>query len=153
VTSQLSAALRAAAAGIHPDEAAAGLIISHGAFLRRGDFTRHIETAACISDGTPMAWIDLDAVIAALDGSRLPASGGKGASSGSRPASLSTTPSASATPSPASTGATWSWSPPPSATPPGSASEQGPAPRDTYVEFMSGHRSAYLCRVHLWLFV
>jgi hypothetical protein len=76
VTSQLSAALRAAAAGIHPDEAAAGLIISHGSFLARGDFTLHIETAAGISDGTPMAWIDWDAV-AALDGGRLPASGGE----------------------------------------------------------------------------
>jgi len=77
VTSQLSAALRAAAAGIHPDEAAAGLIISHRTFLHRDDFTRHVETAACISDGTPMAWIDWDAVIAALDGGRLPASGGE----------------------------------------------------------------------------
>jgi hypothetical protein len=77
VTSQLSAALQAAAAGIHPDEAAAGLIVSHGSFLTRNDFARHIETAACISDGTPMAWIDWDAVIAALNGSRLPASGGE----------------------------------------------------------------------------
>jgi hypothetical protein len=58
VTSQLSAALRAAAAGIHPDEAGTGLIISHGVFLHRGDFTRYVETAACISDGAPMAWID-----------------------------------------------------------------------------------------------
>jgi len=77
VTSQLSTALRAAAAGIHPDEAAAGLIISHRTFLHRDDFTRHVETAACISDGTPMAWIDWDAVIATLDGGRLPASGGE----------------------------------------------------------------------------
>jgi len=76
VTSQLSTALRAAAAGIHPDEAAAGLIISHGTFLHREDFLCHVETGACISDGTPMAWIDWDAVIAALDGGRLPASGG-----------------------------------------------------------------------------
>lgn len=58
MTSQLSVALRAAAAGIHPDEAAAGLIISHAAFLHRDDFTGHIETAASISDGTPMAWIN-----------------------------------------------------------------------------------------------
>ena len=77
MTSQLSTALRAAAAGIHPDEAAAGLIISHGAFLHREDFLYHVETAACISDGTPMAWIDWDAVIATLDGGRLPASGGE----------------------------------------------------------------------------
>ena len=65
MTSQLSAALHAAAAGIHPDEAAAGLIISH------------TETAASISDGSPMARIDWDAVITALDGGRLPASGGE----------------------------------------------------------------------------
>jgi hypothetical protein len=71
VTSQLSAALRAAAAGIHPDEAATGLIISRGTFLR------HVVTAASISDGTPMAWIDWDAVTAALDGDRLSASGGE----------------------------------------------------------------------------
>ena len=74
VTSQLGTALRAAAAGLHPDEAGTGLIISHGTFLHRSDFTRHIETAACISDGTPMAWIDWDAVIAALNGGRLPTS-------------------------------------------------------------------------------
>lgn len=77
MTSQLSAALRAAAAGIHPDEAAAGLIISHGVFLRRDDFTRHVETAASIGDGTPMAWIDWDAVITAPDGGGLPVSGGE----------------------------------------------------------------------------
>lgn len=77
MSSQLSATLRAAAAGIHPDEAAAGLIISHGSFLRRRDFTRHVETAACISDGTPMAWIGWDAVIGPLDSGRLPASGGE----------------------------------------------------------------------------
>ena len=77
MTSQLSAALRAAAAGIHPDEAGTGLIISHGAFLHRDDFTCHVKTAASISDGTPMAWIDWDAVITALDGGRLPACGGE----------------------------------------------------------------------------
>jgi len=33
--------------------------------------------AAGISDGTPMAWIDWGAVIAALDGGRLAASGGE----------------------------------------------------------------------------
>jgi hypothetical protein len=54
-----------------------GLIISHGTFLARPDFALHIETAACISDGTPMAWIDWEAVIADLDGGRLPASGGE----------------------------------------------------------------------------
>ncbi len=77
MTSQLSTALRAAAAGIHPDEAGTGLIISHGAFLHRDDFTRHIETAASISDSTPMARIDWDAVVTALDSGHLPASGGE----------------------------------------------------------------------------
>jgi hypothetical protein len=76
VTSQLSSAPRAAAAGIHPDEAAAGLIISHAAFLARDDVTCHIETAACASDDT-MAWINWDAVITSLDSGRLPASGGE----------------------------------------------------------------------------
>ncbi|MGH3168525.1 MAG: hypothetical protein ACRDN0_21920 [Trebonia sp.] len=77
MTSQISAALRAAAAGIHPDEAATDLIISHGTYLLRDDFCRHIETAAGISDGTPMAWIDWEAVIAALDSDGLPSSGGE----------------------------------------------------------------------------
>ena len=60
-----------------PDEAGTGLIISHGTFLHRDDFLCHVETAASVSDGTPMAWIDWDAVTAALDGGRLPASGGE----------------------------------------------------------------------------
>lgn len=58
-----------------PEGARPGLIISHGAFLLREHFTCHLETA--ISDGTPMARIDWEAVITALDGGRLPASGGE----------------------------------------------------------------------------
>lgn len=77
MTSQLSAALRAAAVGLQPDEAAADLIIGHGAYLLRPDFTRHIETAASASDGTPVAWIDWDAVIADLNGGRLSSSAGE----------------------------------------------------------------------------
>ena len=77
MTSHLSAALRAAAAGIHPNEAGTGLIISHGTFLHRDDFTRHVETAASMSDGTPMAWINWDTVVAALDTGLLPVSGGE----------------------------------------------------------------------------
>jgi len=45
--------------------------------LAEPDFAMHIETAACISDGTPMAWIDWGAIITALDSGRLPASGGE----------------------------------------------------------------------------
>jgi hypothetical protein len=33
-------------AGIHPDGAGTGLIISHGVFLHRDAFTRHVETTA-----------------------------------------------------------------------------------------------------------
>ena len=78
MTAMLAAALRAAAAGLHPDEAAAGLLISHGSFLHRDDFTRHVHTGTSISDGiTPMAWIDWDSTLAALDGGQLPASGGE----------------------------------------------------------------------------
>jgi hypothetical protein len=40
-------------------------------------FTRHVETAASISDGTPVARIDWDAVVTALDTGLLPASGGE----------------------------------------------------------------------------
>jgi hypothetical protein len=39
MTSQLAAALRAAADGLDADQAAAELIISHGAFLERGEFS------------------------------------------------------------------------------------------------------------------
>lgn len=77
MTSQVDAAVRAAAAGIRSDEAGTGLIISHGVFLHRDDFTRHAGTAASISDGTPIAWIDWDAVITALDTGFLPASDGE----------------------------------------------------------------------------
>jgi hypothetical protein len=77
VITELSAALRAAAEGLAPDAAAAGLVSSHQALLHRDDFTRHIETAACISNGTPMAWIDWDAVIADLGSGRLPLSSGE----------------------------------------------------------------------------
>lgn len=77
MTASLDEALRAAAAGIHPDEAGTELIISHGVYLKRPDFTRHIETASGISDGTPMAWIDWDAVITALDSGGLPSSAGE----------------------------------------------------------------------------
>ena len=38
----LAQALRVCARGIYPDEAAVELIIGHGAFLHRGDFTQHI---------------------------------------------------------------------------------------------------------------
>ena len=129
MTSQLSAAMRVAAAGIHPDEAATGLIISHGTFLRREDFLCHVETAASITDSTPMAWIDWDAVTAALDGGRLPASGGEKRIVRIAASLAAGTRSASAMPSRALTDRAWNWSPPRSATPPGSPSEPQPGHR------------------------
>ncbi len=75
----LSAALRACAAGLYPLEAGVALLISNGTFLRRDDFTsRFISTGTSISDGTTlMAAIDWDAAIAALHAGELPCSGGE----------------------------------------------------------------------------
>jgi hypothetical protein len=58
-----------------------------------------------------MAWIDRDAIITALDGGGLPASGGE-----RRIVRIAAS-------------AAWGWSPPPSATPPGSACEPQPGRR------------------------
>jgi hypothetical protein len=78
-TDDLTAALRACAAGLYPLEAGTGLLISTGTFLHRDDFTsRFITVATGISDGTtPMADIDWDAAIAALHAGELPCSGGE----------------------------------------------------------------------------
>jgi hypothetical protein len=78
VTTPVTAALRACAAGLYPDEASAELLISHGGFLHRRDFAGFIHAATSISDGTtPMAWIDWDAAITALHHGQLPVSGGE----------------------------------------------------------------------------
>jgi hypothetical protein len=73
------AALRACAAGLYPLEAGTELLISNGTFLHRDDFTsRFIETGTSISDGiTPMAAIDWEAAITALQAGELPCSGGE----------------------------------------------------------------------------
>jgi hypothetical protein len=75
----LTAALRACAAGFYSLEAGTGLLIANGTFLRRDDFTsRFITVATSISDGTTlMADIDWDAAIAALHAGELPCSGGE----------------------------------------------------------------------------
>ena len=78
MTAPLAAALRAAAAGTLPAQAGTALLINCGAFLRREDFTsQFIQTAASITDGTPLAWTDWDAAITALDHAQLPASSGE----------------------------------------------------------------------------
>lgn len=69
--SSLPAALRAAAEGLYPLEAATGLIIAHGTWLDRDDFARFIH------HGTGTAAIDWEAAIGALDAGELPSSGGE----------------------------------------------------------------------------
>lgn len=68
-TEELADALRAGAKGLYPAEAAVGLLIEHGSWLRRDDFAEHIDTS---EDGS-MAWVDWQAVLDA----NLPASGGE----------------------------------------------------------------------------
>jgi len=107
-TDDLTAALRACAAGLYPLEAGTGLLIANGTFLHREDFTsRFITIATSISDDTtPMAAIDWDAAITALHAGELPCSGGNDEYSSCRPASPAAPRSTCATPSPASTTAT-----------------------------------------------
>jgi hypothetical protein len=79
MTPDLPAALRACASGFYPAEASTELVISHGSFLARSDFTgRFIEIGTSITDGiTTMASIDWPAAITALDTGNLPCSGGE----------------------------------------------------------------------------
>jgi hypothetical protein len=67
----LPAALRAAAEGIYALESATGLIIAHGTWLDRTDFTRFVH------HGTGTAAIDWEAAVAALDAGGLPSSAGE----------------------------------------------------------------------------
>jgi hypothetical protein len=78
-TDNLTAALRACAAGLYPLEAGTELLISNGTFLGRKDFTsRFIQHGTSISDGaTPMADIDWDAATTTLHAGELPCSGGE----------------------------------------------------------------------------
>ena len=78
MTGPIIAALRAHAAGLHPDEAGTGLLIGHGGILHRDDFARFVHTGTSISDGTTlMAWIDWDAALSALHHGQIPLSGGE----------------------------------------------------------------------------
>lgn len=78
MTAPLASALRACAAGLYCAEAGAELLIEHGAYLGREDFAAFIWSGTCITDGTtPMAGIDWDAAITALDAGSLPSSSGE----------------------------------------------------------------------------
>lgn len=75
-TTDLATALTACAAGLCPLEAGTALLIAEGTFLRRDDFTRRfIEHGT--SDGTPMAAIDWDAAVTALNSGQIPCSSGE----------------------------------------------------------------------------
>lgn len=76
---RLAGALRAGARGIHPLEAGTGLLVEHGSWLHRGDFTgTFITTGTSISDGvTLLASADWEAAVTALHAGELPASGGE----------------------------------------------------------------------------
>jgi len=104
-TDDLATALRACAYGLYPLEAGTELLIANGTFLHRNDFTsRFITTGTSISDGTtPMADIDWDAAITALNAGNSRAPAANAASSSYRPASPPAHPSTSATPSQDST--------------------------------------------------
>ena len=72
----LASALRACAGGIYPLEAGVGLLIAHGTFLGRDDFTRRFILHGT-SSGTRTATVDWDAAATALAVGELPCSGGE----------------------------------------------------------------------------
>jgi hypothetical protein len=75
----LSQALLACADGISPVAAGVELLLGHGSFLQRADFTTRFTICGTgLSDGTPaLASIDWEAAIAALSAGELPCSGGE----------------------------------------------------------------------------
>jgi hypothetical protein len=73
--STLAESLRVSARGVYPDEAAVALLIDHGAFLRRSDFTsRFVYAEPAPGDHASIDWL---AAIVALDAGDLPCSGGE----------------------------------------------------------------------------
>lgn len=72
---RLAALLRATAAGMLADTAAAGLIIRHGRFLDDPGFRRIIAAGSSVADGQPFAVIRWNAAVTALDNGHLPCSG------------------------------------------------------------------------------
>ena len=66
MTEAITAALRAHAAGLYPEEAGTELLIGRGGIVPRDDFASFIHPGTSISDGTTlMAWIDWDAALIA----------------------------------------------------------------------------------------
>jgi len=69
---ELAAQLLDAADGILADTAAVQLIISHQSFLHRDAFRRVIHAGTSISTSQPLAVIDWDAALRALDAGLMP---------------------------------------------------------------------------------
>jgi hypothetical protein len=60
---------------VYGAEAAVELLIGHESWLHRDDFVeRFIETGQGEMSATPMAWVDWQAVVGALEAERLPCS-------------------------------------------------------------------------------
>lgn len=76
---QLTAALRACSQGMYCEEAATELIISHGAWLRKDDFTEQFILTQAEPDGRITTVIDWDEAIAALQDGNLPCSSSEAA--------------------------------------------------------------------------
>ena len=76
-TTSLATAPRACAAGLYPLEAGVGLLIAHGTFLRRGDFTTRFILHGTSAGTTRTAAVDWDAATTALAAGELPCSGGE----------------------------------------------------------------------------
>jgi hypothetical protein len=75
---RLATALRYQAQGVYCLEAAAKLLIAHGTWLHRTDFTgEFITLSRGLADGRWMAIIDWPAAITALAAGHLPCSGGE----------------------------------------------------------------------------
>jgi hypothetical protein len=62
---ELAEALRAGTAGLYAEEAAADLITAHGTWLHRPDFTAAAVERVTTYAGTPAAFINWDAALAA----------------------------------------------------------------------------------------
>jgi hypothetical protein len=71
----LVARLRGHAAGLLADTAAVDLLAGHDIWLRRPEFRRHVRLGPVPATGTPVAFIDWRAALAALTRGQLPCAG------------------------------------------------------------------------------
>ena len=89
---QLTAALRAGSKGMYCDQAAAELLIRHGSWLRRDDFTAQFVLTGTSQAGDITAAINWDEAITALHAGDLPCSSSEAAILGLAASLATTTP-------------------------------------------------------------